>query len=342
MDRFLCWRFYSGIGLLAVLLLALVLFALSIGNYPVSALDIYHFIGHQLGVYRLPAPKLLLLNDILLHVRLPRVMAAVLVGMALSTAGSAFQAIFRNPLVSPGILGVLSGAAFGAALGMLLHQSQQMLEVWAFGFGILAVFVGVGIGQLFGTGSLVMLILGGMISSALFSAMLSMVKYLADPQDQLPNIVYWLMGSLSMSTLSQNLMIAIPIGITTVILWFLGRVMDIMSMGDAEAQSLGVPVVPLRYLIIALATLASAMSVSIAGMIGWIGLLAPHVARLLFGPVNSRLLPASTLLGGCFLVIADCLSRSLASVEIPVGVVTECLGLPIFLLVLYRVKKGWS
>lgn len=342
MPRTSLWHFYAGVIVLALLLIAAVLVALSIGSYPVTLLDISHFIGQQLGLYHLPQTQLRLLHDLLLEVRLPRVLAAVLVGMALATAGSAYQAIFRNPLVSPGLLGVLAGSAFGATLGMLLHQSPAILQLWAFGFGLLAVALGIAISQLFGGRSLVMLILGGMISAAMFSALLSIVKYLADPQDQLPNIIYWLMGSLARSTLTQNLWVALPLLIATVVLWGLGRVMDMMSMGDEEAQSMGVPVVPLRYTIIALATLISALSVSLAGMIGWIGLLAPHIARLIFGPQNSRLLPASTLIGGCFLVVADCLSRTLSTVEIPVGIVTECLGLPIFLLVLWRVKKGWG
>lgn len=333
---------YSQFLLLIIILLATLLIALTIGNYPVHLMDVMHFVSASLGWQKMAPQQWNILDDIVVQVRFPRILAAILVGMALATAGSAYQAIFRNPLVSPGILGVLAGSAFGATLAMLLNQSDGVLQIWAFGFGLFAVVVGIVIGQLFGSGSLVMLILGGMISSALFSALLSIVKYVADPQDQLPSITYWLMGSLGRANLTQSLYLAIPIGVATVVLWLLGRALDVMSMGDQEAKTLGVPVVFIRYLVIALATLISALSVSIAGMIGWIGLLAPHVARLLVGPSNSRLLPASTILGAVFLVIADCIARSVAAVEIPIGIITECLGLPMFILVLHRVKKGWN
>ena len=336
------WHSYGlkMVGLLAVVLIVLVL-GLTVGSYPVSWQQVVTALGSALQNAPLDDHQLLI-HDVIFTIRLPRVLAAVVVGMALATAGSAYQAIFRNPLVSPGILGVLSGAAFGATLGMLLHQSDLWIQVWAFGFGLLAVMVGLLIGQMFGGASLIMLILGGMLSSALFGAFLSIIKYLADPTDELPSITYWLMGSLGMTSLSETLWLAIPIVISTLLLWMLGRSLDILSMGDQEALSLGVPVKTVRYVVIALATLISALSVSIAGMIGWIGLLAPHIARLVLGPMNTRLLPASTLLGAAFLVLADCVARTAAQVEIPIGIVTECMGLPMFLLVLHRAKQGWN
>ncbi len=334
-------RYFSVITLFAVVLVGSVILGLSIGNYPIHYGDVIQFVISQLSANELTQQEHII-NNILLNIRLPRVIAAVVVGMALSTAGSSFQAIFRNPLVSPGILGVLAGSAFGATLAMLCHQNDVMIQVWAFSFGLIAVVVGLFIGQMFGSNSIVMLILGGMISSALFSAFLSIIKYMADPTDELPSITYWLMGSLGRTSLAESLWLAIPISIATVVLCLLGRALDVMSMGDREALSMGVPVKTLRFIVIALATLISALSVSIAGMIGWIGMLSPHIARLILGPGNSRLLPASTLLGAAFLVLADCLARSVSQVEIPIGIVTECLGLPMFLLVLRRVKKGWN
>lgn len=331
-----------GVFVLLLLLLAgLTLLALTSGNYPVTTGDILHWVGAHLGMGQISPGREQVLNTILLQIRLPRVMTAILVGMALASSGTAFQAAFRNPLVSPGLLGVLAGAAFGATLAMLLNGSWLMLQLMAFGFGVLAVLIGVGVGSMFGSVTMVMLVLGGIISGAMFSALLSIVKYMADPNDQLPSIIYWLMGNLGMVQLSEVLILAIPILLCVGILWGLGRALDILSMGDEEARSLGVPVNVVRFGVIAAATLASAISVSMTGMIGWIGLLAPHIARLLIGPGNRRLMPASALIGATFLIAADLVARTASQVEIPIGIVTECLGLPVFLLVIHRARKGW-
>ena len=187
-----------------------------------------------------------------------------------------------------------------------------------------------------------MLVLGGVISSALFSSLLSLVKYLADPYNQLPTIVYWLMGSLAMADLHQVAWLAPPMVLAMGLLLLCGRALDALSMGDDEALALGVPVTAIRATVIFAATLISALTVSLAGIIGWVGLIIPHIARLMVGPGNARLLPVSTLLGAIFLLAADALSRSLNTTEIPIGIVTELLGIPCFLLVLHRVRRGWA
>lgn len=327
---------------LLVLLAAVVLMSLSMGSYPVAIGEIVRFIGSFAGFGGLPKARYDMLSNILIDIRLPRVLTGVLVGMALSSSGAAFQAVFRNPLVSPGLLGVLAGASLGAAIGIILDGSWLTVQILAFATGLLAVALGVVIANIFGTASLVTLVLGGMISGTLFGALLSMVKYVADPTNQLPSIVYWLMGNLGLTRMPQLLLIAPPILGSVVVLSLLGRALDAMAMGDDEARTLGVPVTLVRYGVIAMATLVSAFSVSIAGMIGWVGLLIPHVVRLMMGPANIRLLPASALVGASFLVAADCLSRNVAEVEIPIGIVTECLGIPIFLVVLSRTRKGWA
>ncbi|AYV14493.1 FecCD family ABC transporter permease [Shewanella algae] len=334
--------FHGQLLALLMLLSAMALFALSLGNYPLTILDICHFIGSHLGLSELTPERHNILTNILLDVRLPRVLAAILVGMALSGSGAAFQAVFRNPLVSPGMLGVLAGASFGATMGMLLHGSWLSIQLLAFAFGLVAVGLGVAIGFIFGGSSMITLLLGGIISSALFSALLSLVKFVADPQDELPSIIYWLMGSLGMSTLTEVLWLLPPILLAVLVLWTFGRALDAMSMGDEEARALGVPVNLVRYGVIVAATMASALSVSIAGMVGWVGLIAPHIARMLVGPGNNRLMPVSIMLGAIFLLLADCLARGFSVVEIPIGIVTECLGLPLFLLVLHRARKGWN
>jgi iron complex transport system permease protein len=205
--------------------------------------------------------------------------------------------------------------------------------------GVAAGFA-VGIASIFG-GSVVMLVLGGIISGALFTAILSLVKYTADPYNQLPAIVYWLMGSLASADLKDLTRLALPMSTGVLLLASLGRALDALAMGDDEARSLGVPVTAVRFLVIGAATLVSALTVSMAGMIGWVGLLVPHVARLLTGPGNTRLLPASAMLGAIFLLLADGIARNIATTEIPIGIVTELLGIPAFLVVLHRARRGW-
>lgn len=321
---------------------AAMLVALCIGRYPLALRDILRFLGSLLGIGDLPANEFDTLYNLIVRIRLPRVLAAVLVGSALSVAGAAFQGVFRNPLVSPGLLGVLAGAAFGAALGIVLGLPWSGVQLLAFASGIAAVSFGVGVASLFGNGSLIMMVLGGVISSALFTSLLSMVKYAADPYNQLPAIVHWLMGSLALADLGQIGVLALPIGFGILALCTLGRALDALSMGDDEASALGIPVRTLRYGIVALATLISALTVSLAGIIGWVGLIVPHIARLLVGPGNAALLPTSAALGACFLLAADGLSRTVATTEIPIGIVTELVGVGVFLLVLGRVRKGWS
>jgi len=325
---------------LALLLAGAMFLSLASGRYPLPPLEVAGFFFAQLGWHELAPERQALLHNLIVDIRLPRVLAAVLVGAALSISGAAYQAVFRNPLVSPGLLGVLAGAASGAALGLVFSGNWWIMQLAAFLMGGLAVLIGVGIAALFG-GSVVMLVLGGIISGALFTAILSLVKYVADPYNQLPAIVYWLMGSLASADLKDIGRLAIPMLCGTLVLASLGRALDALSMGDDEARTLGVPVALVRYGVIGAATLVSALTVSLAGMIGWVGLLVPHVARLLTGPGNARLLPASACLGGIFLLLADGIARNLGTTEIPIGIVTELLGIPAFLLVLHRARRGW-
>lgn len=324
-----------------LLALAAALLALSMGRYPLPAWDVLRFFAAAAGLVDMDAERYALLRNLIVEIRLPRVLAAVLVGAALAVSGASYQALFRNPLVSPGLLGVLAGASAGAALGIILGGGWLLVQLCAFAAGLMAVGIGVGIAHLFGGGSLVMLILGGILSGALFTSLLSVVKYLADPYNQLPAIVYWLMGSLGQINLDDMRWAAVPMSAGIVSLCLLGRALDVLAMGDDEARALGVPVTAVRLATIAAATLISALTVSIAGMIGWIGLIVPHIARLLVGPGNIRLLPAAASLGAAFLLCADTVSRNLFATELPIGIVTELLGIPAFLLVLSRVRRGW-
>lgn len=304
-----------------------------------SFVGVSFFIGH----YEISFKKIFSLfnssNDeafiILYEIRLPRIIAAVFVGASLSVAGAVFQGIFTNPLVSPSILGVLSGASFGAALAMLLGKSFLSVQIFAFLFGFVAVFLALIISKTYGKdNNILMLILGGIISSSLFGALLSFIKFIADPYDTLPSIVYWLMGSLSMSSLNVVMVVVPVMFVCIVVLVLLGKYLNVLSLGEDEATSLGVDVKKVRFVIIMLATLLSSLSVLLAGIIGWVGLVIPHIARFIIGANHIFLLPFCAILGGIFLLLTDSISRSLLQTEIPLGILTSIVGIVVFVFVL--------
>ena len=327
---------------LFLLLLAAVLASLTLGRYPLGLGEVCSYLSASCGFGSMGGERSALLKNILFEIRLPRVLAAVMVGAALSVSGAAFQSMFINPLVSPSLLGVLSGASFGAALGMLLSGSWIVVQISSFLCGFLAVLLSVGIARLYRGDRLLMLILGGIISGALFTSLLSIVKYLADPYNQLPAIVYWLMGGLSMVDSRTALFASIPIGLGVLVIVFLSPQLNVLSMGDDEARSLGLNVSAVRMTLIFFATLISALTVVIGGMIGWVGLIIPHVSRMLVGPDNRLLIPVCALIGAIYLLAVDDISRLLFSVEIPLGIVTSLVGIPFFALVLKNARKGWS
>ncbi|MGE4500482.1 MAG: FecCD family ABC transporter permease [Hydrogenovibrio sp.] len=283
-----------------------------------------------------------LLVNIMLDVRLPRILSAVLIGAALAVAGTAFQALFMNPLVSPGVLGVLSGSAFGASLGILLFDSVWMMQLLSFGFGLLAVFIALMLAKGELRNNLTILVLGGMIAGALFTALLSVVKYVADPYNKLPAIVYWLMGSLANVEGGLLLWVAPFMLAGMGLLLAQGHTLNVLSLGDDEARTLGVSVERKRLLVIVLATFLGAITVTLGGMIGWVGLVIPHLTRLLFGADNRLLLPASALIGAIYLLVVDNVARLALSVEIPLGILTALIGLPVFAWALKNVRKGWQ
>lgn len=322
---------------LVLVLLVLMIFSLGIGKYPVTISEILN--GLLLTSERENSE---FIERLIYEVRLPRVLAAVIIGMALAVSGAAFQSMFMNPLVSPGILGVLAGASFGAALGMVISDHWFMVQLLAFVFGSAAVGLALLIGGTKRGNALVLMILGGIISGALFSALLSVVKYVADPYNDLPAIVYWLMGSLASVEKNTVLMLAIPMVGGSILLMLLARPLNALSMGEEEAKSLGVPVKTIRILVISVATLISTLTVVIGGMIGWVGLVIPHIARLLVGSDNRKLLPVAGILGAIYLLLIDNISRLAFTVEIPIGILTALIGIPFFAWALKNVKKGWN
>jgi iron complex transport system permease protein len=251
--------------------------------------------------------------------------------------------MFVNPLVSPGILGVLAGASFGAALGMLVSENWFVVQIMAFGFGFIAVGFAILIGSMVtNSRSTVMLVLGGVISGSLFTSLLSIIKYVADPYSTLPAIVYWLMGSLSMAQLNEVFLIAIPISMSIIGMIFMSKYFDLMSLGDEEAKALGVNVKFIRIIAIILATLASSLSVVMTGIIGWVGLIIPHIIRMAVGPSHRLLIPLSAIIGAIFLLLADAVSRLALTVEIPIGILTSLIGIPIFIMVLKNARAAWN
>jgi iron complex transport system permease protein len=281
---------------------------------------------------------------VLFEARLARVFAAVLIGGALSAAGAAYQGIFRNPMVSPDILGAATGAGFGASLAFLAGASLPAVQISAFLFGLLAVAVAYGVSTAltreFG-GATLTLVLTGMVVSALFSALISIVKYVGDPYDTLPSITFWLMGGLVYVTREDVLLLLPPLVLGIAPLLLLRWRLNVLTLPDEEAGALGLRAARLRGCVVLLATLISSSSVAVGGMIGWVGLVVPHIARLLAGPDYKTLLPCSALIGAAFLLVADDAARCLFAQEIPLGVLTALAGAPFFLCLMYRSRRSF-
>ena len=284
----------------------------------------------------------LVARNIVLNVRLPRVVAAAMIGGALAISGTAYQGLFRNPMVSPDILGASTGASFGAALALLLSLGNMPVRAAAFAGGLAAVFITYAAARYIGRESsqVLLLVLCGMIVSALFQAFVSAIKYTADPDSKLPEITYWLMGSIAKVTWSDLRVFAIPFVLGVVPLLALRWRFNILAFGDEEAESLGVNAAALRLVSIVCATLLTASCVAISGVIGWVGLIMPHVVRFIAGPDNQIVVPLSVILGGAFLIAVDTACRSLMPPEIPLGILTSIIGAPLFFLIILRTQQG--
>ncbi|MFV0439614.1 MAG: FecCD family ABC transporter permease [Desulfopila sp.] len=325
-------------GVLATMLLV----SLYLGQYRLPLADIFNYAGYKLfGLQHLPAEKITVLENVLINIRLPRALAATMIGASLAVSGTSFQALFINPLVSPGLLGVLAGASFGAALGLVISESWFIVQISTLLFGFAAVTLAATIARIYRIRSVIMLVLGGMISASLFTALLSIVKYAADPTNQLPAIVYWLMGSLAAVDNQTVLAMSVPMVVGIVIICLYGRQLNAISMGDEEAKSLGINIARVRLVVIFFTTLISALTVMAGGMIGWVGLIIPHICRMVVGPNNETLLPAAALTGAIYLLVVDNVSRLLFSFEIPIGFLTALIGIPFFVMVLGNAQKGW-
>jgi iron complex transport system permease protein len=324
----------------AIALLLLVAVSLSVGRYNIE-------FGHVIGIllsHLWPVEPTWTETEqrVVDLIRIPRVLAAGLAGAGLSIAGAALQGTFRNPLVGPEIIGVSAGAGFGGSLAILALDSPYATVACAFVGGMVAITVVYFMSQIGRRMPILMLVLSGVITSAFFSALISLVKFIADPQNKLPAIVYWLMGSFASADGQKVLLLLIPVAAGGLLLYRLRFRINVLSAGDEEAEALGVPVARTRWIILAAVALISAAVVAVAGIVGWVGLVVPHFARIIVGPDHKSLLPASAVLGALYLIAIDGVARTATAAEIPLGIITAIIGAPVFALLLVRSQAaGW-
>lgn len=273
-------------------------------------------------------------------IRAPRVLLTILVGAALAVSGAVLQSLFRNPLVSPDVIGVSSAASFGGVLTILFGLGSLALVSGAFAAGLAAALLIMALGRIRTGSPILTIVLGGIVVSALFNALVSLVTYLADPYTTLPSITFWLMGSFAAASWTHVLTAIIPILPCLIVVYLLRWRVNLLSLGDDEARSLGVRPERLRMFLIVMVALMTAATVAVSGVIGWVGLVIPHLVRLLIGSDNRILLPGAALLGGLYMLVVDTLARSVIEVEIPVGILTAIIGAPVFVYLLVRRAKG--
>ena len=326
--------------LLAMLLTlcCVVLLSFLVGYYPLTPIDVFKAFASRFGYQGFVAPQAM---TIFWNIRLPRILSAVLIGASLSVAGSVYQGMFRNPLVSPDILGVTSGASLGAAIAILNGSPDWLIQLYAFAGGLIAVALTYIISRSSAHSRTLSLVLTGSMIMALCNAGVTMIKYIANPNDVLPQLTFWLMGSLTKVKMESLGWSAVPILAGLATLLVLRWRINLLTLDDEEAKSLGINTGLYRLIFIIASTLISAAAVCLGGMIGWVGLMVPHMCRAFIGPDHNRLIPACAMVGAAYLVLMDDLARSLLSLELPLGVVTSVMGAPFFLLLIVNssIKK---
>ncbi|MEZ0366149.1 FecCD family ABC transporter permease [Mycobacterium sp. pUA109] len=321
-------------------LLSAVAVSLMVGRYPVG-------FGAMLGMLFGHLPLLdtgfsAVDQTVLVELRLPRIICGILVGAGLAVSGAGYQTMFRNPLVSPDILGVSAGAGFGGALALLLHAPFWQLEAMAFGGGLVAAGLALAVGRSIGRDSAILLVLAGVVIGSVFTALISVTEFLANPDDTLPAITFWLMGALGRQPLGALIAPAVVIGGSVAVLYALRWPVTVLAIGDDEARTVGIDTRRTWVAVVVACTLITATTVSLAGIVAWVGLLVPHVARAVVGPAFGRLLVASALLGATFVVAVDDVARAATATEIPLGILTSLIGAPFFILVLAKLRRQWA
>lgn len=320
--------------LLAILPIVVAVVCLGIGRYYINIPDTVRVMLSPINgtVQQMNSTQV----SILFSVRLPRIILAMFIGAGLAVSGAAFQGLFTNPLATPDTLGVASGASFGAAMALMFGANLISVQLCALAFGVCAIMLTHFISQQREKSSIVMVVLSGMVVSSLFQALVSLVKFAADPQDVLPSITYWLMGSLTGISYSR-LALGLPfITAGTLVIFFLRWRLNIMALSTDEARSLGVNVKLIRIMIMIASTFVTASCVSMCGQVGWVGLLVPHIARMMYGSNNKVVIPVSISLGAVFMIVIDTLARSATAAEIPISILTAVIGAPFFIVLLRR------
>lgn len=332
----------STLVVLSAILVAVALYSFTLGHYDMTVGEVLQVTSNQLfGTSYDVAPAIV---TVITQVRFPRIIGAIVIGAALSLAGASFQGLFKNPMVSPDLLGASAGAGCGACYALLFGLNAFFVQASAFAVGIVAVMLTYAVGKTVSRGNdmTLSLVLSGMVVSALFQAFISITKYVADPDDTLPSITYWLMGGLSGTKPDDLPMLVVPFLIGVVPMLLLRYQVNVLSFGDEEARALGVNTAFIRALFIGCATLVTAASVAAAGMVGWVGLVIPHLSRMIVGPNYRQLLPASLLIGAIFMLVIDDVCRCLLSLEIPLSVATAIIGAPFFIYLLIKGKRTWA
>lgn len=326
-----------------IIILIIILFFVSIysfiaGNYNISAINIFSIIVEKM--FNISIIDTSNMDKVIIwDIRLPRIIMAILAGIALSSAGAAYQGCFRNPLVEPFILGVSAGAAFGAALGILFPQVFIAVQISAFIFSMVAVSLSYFLAKYKNEVPAIGLVLSGVIVGSIFGALVSILKYISEDA-QLREITFWMMGGLYYSTWNDIPINFVIIVTSFIVIWVFAWKLNILSMGDYEAKSLGVNPEKYKVLFIVIATLMTSVCVSTVGIITWVGLMMPHAARLIVGPDNRFVIPVSAIMGAIYLIFCDTLSRTISSAEIPIGIITSIIGAPFLLWLLRTKSKG--
>ena len=321
---------------LACFLAAVILVSLCLGNYRLSVAQIFTLCLDTLRGREVDAVQ----AQVLFQVRLPRVLTAAVAGAGLALSGVTLQGIFRNPLVDPHVIGVTAGSAFGGTLAIFFGLGMNGLFASTIACGLATLVLVFLASHRIMQNSLLMLILTGMILGGLFSALVSLLQYLSDAEDTLPSIVFWLMGSFASASGDKLLLLAVPVALASAVLLGLRWRLNLLSLGDGEARSLGVNVAAVRGVTVACATMLTSCAVCLSGTIAWVGLVIPYFGRLVAGPDSVRLTPIAALMGALFLVVVDTAARSLAGVEIPLSILTGLVGAPIFITMLYRQRRS--
>lgn len=332
-------KIFSIISMLILILMAVIIISINVGRYGMSVSQMLTIVfGKIFGLQKTWPDDL---ETVLFTVRIPEILSALMIGSSLSVAGATYQGMFKNPMVSPDILGVSAGAGFGASLAILLSFGNVGIQVFAFGAGLAAVIITYILSNIIKRGGnvVLLLVLSGLVVGSVFSALISTIKYIADPDSKLPAITYWLMGSLSSVNQNDVVILLIPFLIGIIPLFLIRFKINVLTFGEEEAQALGIDTKKIRLITIFCSTLLTAASVSVSGLIGWVGLIIPHIARIVVGPNYKILLPTSMIIGAAFLLVVNDLARCLFSVEIPLGIITSIIGAPFFLYLI--LGKKW-